>query len=79
MIRTLSKTLDDVQIIEDQDHYLCIPYLEKRPQKYNKGPSHQAKEFLELIHSDLCGPFPIQSITGSKYFMIFVDDKTRYT
>jgi len=79
MIQTLSKTLDDVQIIEDQDHHLCVPCLEKRSRKYNKGPSHRAKEFLKLIHSDLCGPFPIQSITSSKYFMIFVDDKTRYT
>jgi hypothetical protein len=79
MIRTLSKTLDDVQITEDQDHHLCVPCLEKRSRKYNKGPSQRAKEFLELIHSDLCGPFPIQSITSSRYFMIFVDNKTRYT
>ena len=79
MIRTLSQTLDDVKITKDQDHHLCVPCLEKRSRKYNKGPSQRAKEFLELIHSDLCGPFPIQSITGSRYFMIFVDDKTRYT
>jgi hypothetical protein len=79
MIQTLSQTLDDVKITKDQDHHLCAPYLEKRSRKYNKGPSCRAKEFLELIHSDLCGPFPIQSITGSRYFMIFVDDKTCYT
>jgi len=79
MIRTLSQTLSDVKITEDQDYHLCVPCLEKRSRKYNKGPSQRAKEFLGLIHSDLCGPFLIQLITGSKYFMIFVDDKTRYT
>ena len=81
MVRTLGNTILDCNILRDQtqDHHFCIPCLEKRRRRYNKGPSTRAKEFLELIHSDLCGPFPINSITGSRYFMIFVDDKTRYT
>jgi histone deacetylase 1/2 len=34
---------------------------------------------LELIHSDICGPFPIASRNGSKYILTFVDDFTRMT
>ena len=30
-----------------------------------------------MIHSDLCGPFEVESIGGSKYFMFFIDDATR--
>ena len=47
--------------------------------KYRKKSSTRASRKLELIHSDLCGPFPTNSVSGSRYFIIFVDDATRYT
>lgn len=31
------------------------------------------------IHSDLCGPMEVNSLNGSKYFMLFVDDYSRMT
>ena len=31
---------------------------------------------LRIIHSDLCGPMPIQSTNGSKYMPTFIDDYT---
>ena len=34
---------------------------------------------LQLVHSDLCGPFPTPSITGSHYFISFIDDYSRFT
>ncbi|KAH9693065.1 retrovirus-related pol polyprotein from transposon RE1 [Citrus sinensis] len=34
---------------------------------------------LELVHSDLWGPAPIPSTHGHKYYISFVDDRTRYT
>ena len=34
---------------------------------------------LELVHSDICGPFPTQSLLKSKYFISFIDDYTRFT
>lgn len=38
----------------------------------------RAGEMLELIHSDVCGPFNIISNGGSRYFMTMIDDKSRY-
>lgn len=35
-------------------------------------------ELLELIHTDICGPFP-KSLGGSCYFATFTDDFSRYT
>ena len=32
---------------------------------------------LELIHSDICGPIRIRSLTGSRYFITFIDDYSR--
>ena len=32
---------------------------------------------LELVHSDVCGPMPTESIGGCKYFVMFIDDFSR--
>ena len=34
---------------------------------------------LELIHSDLCGPIQVDSKGGSKYFLTFTDDYSRFS
>ena len=34
---------------------------------------------FDLIHSDVYGPSPINSIGGSRYFVVFVDDYSRYS
>lgn len=31
---------------------------------------------LELIHCDLCGPFPVETPHGKQYFILFIDDFT---
>ena len=42
--------------------------------------SHSCTKFpLELVHSDVWGPAPISSINGFRYYVIFVDDFTRFT
>lgn len=48
-----------------------------------KNPFHKsdsrAKERLELIHLDLCGPMSIASPSGFLYYVIFIDDFSRKT
>lgn len=39
----------------------------------------RAKEVLEVVHADLCGPMEEVSIGGSRYFALFEDDATRMT
>src|SRR4051812_3159672 len=39
----------------------------------------RAKELLELIHTDVCGPMSTNSIGGARYFVTFIDDKSRKT
>ena len=38
----------------------------------------RAKELLELIHSDVCGPLSTQARGRFSYFVIFIDDVSRY-
>jgi len=45
-------------------------------------PIHVEKrqtELVELIHIDVCGPMQTISLGGAWYFLIFVDDRSRYT
>lgn len=38
-----------------------------------------SKQKLDLIHSDVCGPFQVDSPSGNRYVVTFIDDYSRYT
>ncbi|GBM94626.1 Copia protein [Araneus ventricosus] len=68
--------LDNCQHIGDCIH--CIKNkLSEFP--YPKEAKYRAAHPLDLVHSDLCGPMPTQSVNGKYYFFTFVDDYSRYS
>lgn len=40
--------------------------------------SSRKTDILDLIHSDVCGPMRVASLGGSKYFVQFIDDHSRW-
>lgn len=38
----------------------------------------RTKDILEIIHTDICGPLKIPSVSGAKYIMVLIDDKSRW-
>ena len=36
-------------------------------------------DIFDIIHSDIWGPSSVSSIGGSRYFVVFVDDYSRYS
>jgi hypothetical protein len=40
--------------------------------------NYRATERLDLVHGDLCGPISPPTHGGKRYFLLLVDDKTRY-
>jgi transposase InsO family protein len=46
---------------------------------YPKEATFRAKQPLDLIHSDICGPMETHTIGGKSYFLTFVDDFSRFT
>ena len=38
----------------------------------------RAKDVLEILHSDICGPFSEMARGGFYYFITFIDDLLRY-
>ena len=44
---------------------------------FDKGKAWCAKEPLQLIHSDICGPLEVPSMSHAIYFLTFIDDFSR--
>lgn len=42
-----------------------------------KKSTWRAKEVLELLHSDICGPISSSSTSGKRYILCFIDDYSR--
>ncbi|KFD66912.1 hypothetical protein M514_20778 [Trichuris suis] len=45
---------------------------------FPKGET-KANKPMELIHSELCGPMPVETPSGHRYFLTLVDDHSRFT
>jgi hypothetical protein len=63
------------------DHFPCEACALGK-QHRQEFPIHTEKRqtyILELIHIDVCGPMQTRSLGGASYFLIFVDDRSRYT
>jgi len=43
---------------------------------FDKGKALHAKEPLQLIHSDICGPLETPSLSHTVYFITFIEDFT---
>jgi hypothetical protein len=47
--------------------------------EFPSNPDRRKIDLLELVHSDVCGPMQTRSLGGAYYFLLFIDDCTRYT
>ena len=56
----------------------CVMGKQHRTE-YPKRVAKRATEPFELVHSDVCGPLSVNSIGGSRFFVTFIDDYSRYT
>ncbi len=44
-----------------------------------KKSHSRATKLLELVHTDVNGPLELPSLGGSRYFVTFIDDYSRWT
>ncbi|KAL0313403.1 UNVERIFIED_CONTAM: Retrovirus-related Pol polyprotein from transposon TNT 1-94 [Sesamum radiatum] len=66
--------------IDDLDHLpTCESCLKgKMIKKPFVGQSAIAKDLLDLVHTDVCGPLSIPTRGGFSYFITFTDDHSQY-
>lgn len=65
--------------LDFSDFGTCIECIKgKLTAKTRKEKITRSQEVLELIHTDICGPFIPAALGGYKYFITFIDDYSRY-
>ncbi|RDY08810.1 hypothetical protein CR513_06923, partial [Mucuna pruriens] len=53
---------------------VCVECIKGKRTNIRKLGAERAKDVLKLIHTNICGFFPIASWNGQQYFITFVDD-----
>ena len=57
---------------------MCEPCaLGKQHRSPFKPSTSAAKQPLELVHTDVCGPLPVTSLGGNNYFVTLLDDSSK--
>jgi transposase InsO family protein len=56
---------------------VCV-LMKQRRLPFPQQLSFRAKERLELMHRDLCGPVTPVTPGGRRYFLLLIDDLSRY-
>ncbi len=64
--------------LDFSDADACIDCIKGKYVKQIKKGATRSAGILELIHTDICGPFPVKSIDGFDSFITFTDDYSRY-
>lgn len=60
------------------ENFNCEACLEgKQSRSPFKSEGKRATKLLEIIHSDVCGPMSVTSMSGKRYFVTFIDDFSR--
>jgi hypothetical protein len=76
VIKAYNLPISNISFNKDQ---VCDSCLMGKSKKLHFLPSNRlSTTILELVHTDLWTS-PITSISGCKYYLIFVDDFSRYT
>ena len=57
---------------------VCIDCIKGKQTKHTKKGATRSTQLLEIIHTDICGPFDVPSFGGEKYFITFIDDFSRF-
>jgi len=63
--------------VENLDFCESCVYGKQSKKCFPVSKSWRASVCLELVHADLCGPMSVESLGGSRYFLLFTDDYSR--
>ena len=69
------ETLDSVDFTNFNVYVECNKGKQTKQKKHS---AYIATDVLELIHTDICRPFPTPAWNGQQYFVSFINDHSRY-
>nr|KYP32060.1 Retrovirus-related Pol polyprotein from transposon TNT 1-94 [Cajanus cajan] len=60
------------------DLNICVDCIKGKQTKHTKKGATRSTLLLEIVHTDICGPFDVNSFRKEKYFITLIDDYSRY-
>jgi hypothetical protein len=70
---------DILHLLDFSSSDYCIDCIKgKYAKQVKKDEAKQSAWILEIIHTDICGLFPIKSVDGFDSFITFMDDFSHY-
>ena len=64
--------------LEFLDLEQCIDCIKGKYVKKIKKDDKRSAGILEIVYTDICGPFPMKSVDGYDSFITFIDDYSHF-
>ena len=64
--------------LEFSDLEQCINCIKGKYVNKIKKDAKRSARILEIVHTDICGPFPVKSVDSYDSFITFTDDYSRF-
>ena len=64
--------------LDFSDVEYCIDCIKGKYAKQIKKGAKRSAGVLEIVHTNICGPFPVRSVDGYDSFIMFTDDYSHY-
>ena len=79
-IKMLPNLADGVKIVECRCLTNCEPCIRGKMSRlpFPAQSKNKAKEILDLVHTDVCGPMQTITPGGRRYFVTFIDDFSKF-
>lgn len=74
-IAKINSVLDTKNKVKKLDCEICCKGKQTTKSFTDEGT--RANEVLDRIHTDVCGPMSVRSIGGARYYVSFIDDRSR--
>ena len=78
--RRIERLMSDgiLDSLDFEDFEICTNCIKGKQTNTRRFGANRATDVLELIHTDICGPFLKVSWNGQQYFITFIDDFSCY-
>ena len=64
--------------LDFSDFDMCVNCIKGKQTNMRRFGANRSIDILELIHTDICGLFPMAAWNDQQYFITFIDDFSRF-
>ena len=57
--------------LDFMDLNICVDCIKEKQTKYTKKEATRSTQLLEIVHTDICGPFDVNFFGKERYFITF--------